>query len=1008
MRTGWRLRDVVVGLLAAFGVALGTPLPVTATDLPGVLTDYTITSWGQRDGFPLGSTWAIAQDEDGYLWLGTDAGLFRFDGVRFLPWTPPEADPPLRGSIRSLLSARDGSLWIGFGDAGRAVRVQDGRPRIYGETEGLPRAAVTSLVEDADHTIWAVTSRGLFALRDERFQRVGPEVGLPDTPIYGLRVDPRGRLVVGTGAGIFRRVESSPRFELLSPSVQEGVPRAFTDDGSGALYVTDSILGFRSVGDAAPGAPDPMRRGRGYALFRDSHNNMWVGTLGQGLWRVRPRPTTSLRPGPGGDFVIERVTELTGLSSDGVLALMEDRDGNLWVGTSEGLNRLVPRRIIRVTDLGLVTGVESAADGHVWVGTIDELVRFSAADPASPLARVRLPGSRLATMHADGDALWAVTNRGIVGLTGRDGTLRPVTGTESLRQVSALANDKDGRLWLYDQTGGLFSLRQRRLEPFGLPEERRADRIALMHVDSTGRLWLAFASGQLGEVVAGVLKIHDGGSGFEPSLVHAIHEDRDRVIWFARTDGLSRYADGRFVTLTRDKGFPLRNLTGLVEDQRDNFWIGSNLGIARISRAEIDKAFAAGRADTIQYTLFDRSDGIASTPRAVYSLGRPAAMASDGRVWFVTGAGVTIIDPKTLETVRPPAPVRVERVIANDTTFEAAPGVTLPARSSSLQIDYTVVNLTSPFRTNFRYKLEGFDADWITAGPRRQAFYTNLPPRPYRFVVVARNSEGMPLSETAWEFAIAPMFYQTRWFSAALVALVALAGWGAWRLRLRQVRREFSLLLHERTRLSREIHDTLLQSLVGIALQFDALAGELPAAAGRTRDQLVRMRKQVEEHIREARHSIWNLRSPTLRRRDLGTALRAFAEQATESAGIAVDVDINGAPPRRVPRVEEQLLRIGQEAVSNAVRHSGASRIRIRLDYRPDDVTLRVADDGRGFDFAALQREPNGHYGLITMRERAAEIGGSLLIESRPPAGTEITAVVPQSARVEEPVDVGT
>jgi signal transduction histidine kinase/ligand-binding sensor domain-containing protein len=1001
MRTGWRLRNAVVGGLAALAVAGGDPFSAFATDLPGVLTDYTITSWGQRDGFPLGSTWAIAQDDDGYLWLGTDAGLFRFDGVRFLPWTPPETDPPLRGSIRSLLSARDGSLWIGFGDAGRAVRVQEGRSRVYGESEGLPRVAITGLLEDADHTVWAMTSRGLFALRDERFQRAGAEVGLPDAPVYGLRLDPRGSLVVGTGAGIFRRTESSPRFELMASSAQEGVPRGLTDDGSGELYVTDSILGFRAVGDAATDAPDPLRRGRGYALFRDSHNNMWVGTLGQGLWRVRPG-------GPKGEFVIERVTELTGLSSDGVLTLMEDRDGNLWAGTSEGLNRLAPRRITRVTDLGLVTGVESASDGHMWVGTIDELVRFSATDTGSPLARVRLPGSRLRTMHSDGDALWAVTDRGIVGLQGGDATLRPIAGTQSLRQVSALTNDKDGRLWLYDQERGLFTLHRGKLHPFPLPEERRADRIALMHVDTTGRVWLAFASGQLGEVAAGVLRMHDTDNGFEPSLVHAIHEDRNRVLWFARTDGLTRYADDRFVTLTREKGFPLRNLTGLVEDQRDNFWIGSNLGIARISRAEIDKAFVAGRADTIQYTLFDRSDGIASTPRAVYSLGRPATRASDGRVWFVTGAGVTIIDPKSLETVRPPAPVRVERVIANDTTFDAVVGITLPARSSSLQIDYTVVNLTSPLRTNFRYKLEGFDADWVTAGTRRQAYYTNLPPRPYRFVVVARNSEGMPLSETAWEFAIAPMFYQTRWFSAAMLALVAFAGWGAWRLRLRQVRREFSLLLHERTRLSREIHDTLLQSLVGIALQFDALAGELPAAAGRTREQLVRMRKQVEEHIREARHSIWNLRSPTLRRRDLGTALRAFAEQATESAGIAVDVAVNGTPPRRVPRVEEQLLRIGQEAISNAVRHSGASRIRVRLDYHPDDVTLSVADDGRGFDFAAMQRESNGHYGLITMRERAAEIGGSLSIASRPPAGTEVTAVVPQSARVEELVDVGT
>src|SRR5262245_29768779 len=183
-------------------------------------------------------------------------------------------------------------------------------------------------------------------------------------------------------------------------------------------------------------------------------------------------------------------------------------------------------------------------------------------------------------MHADGDALWAVTNRGIVGLNRRDRTLRPIAGTESLRQVSALTSGPDGRLWLYDQARGLFTLHQGQLAPFALPDGRRADRIALMHVDSTGRVWLAFASGQLGEIVGGALKIHDGNSDPEPSLVHAIHEDRDHAIWFARTEGLTRYADGRFVTLTRDKGFPLRNLTGLVEDQRDNFWIGSNLGIA--------------------------------------------------------------------------------------------------------------------------------------------------------------------------------------------------------------------------------------------------------------------------------------------------------------------------------------------------------------------------------------------------------------------------------------------
>ena len=987
---GRHLRLLACGL-AVIGVA-AYPGPVAATDLPGVLTDYTITSWGQRDGYPLGSTWAIVQDEDGYLWLGTDAGLLRFDGVRFLPWTPPGTDPQLRGSIRSLLAARDGSLWIGYGEAGRLVRMHDGQSRIFGEAEGLPRVAVTSLVEDANQGVWATSSRGLFSWNGDRFQRVGPELGLPDAPVYDVRLDQQQRLVVGTGAGVFRRGASS-RFEQLV-SAHEGVSRSLSEDRDGRLYVTDAVIGFRPIGGADDVASDPLRKGRGYVLYHDSRDNLWVGTLGQGLWRLRDG-------GRAGNFVIERTIELTGLSSDGVLSLMEDRDGNLWAGTSEGLNRLMPRRITRVTDLGLVTGVEAAPDGQVWVGTIDELMRFSASDTQKPLARVRLAGSRLRTMHADTGALWAVTNRGIVRLDGRETALRPVAGTESLRQVGALTTDDRGTLWLYDQMQGLFTLRGGVLEPFALPDQRRSDHIVLMHSDSTQRVWIAFASGQLGEITARSIRFHDTTTGFQPSLVHTIHEDRDGVIWFARSDGLMRYANGSFVTMTRDTGFPLRNVTGLVEDQDRNFWIGSTLGIARFSRSELEKPWT-GTSGTMQYTLFDRSDGIASTPRSSYSLGRPVTRAHDGRLWFVTGAGVTIIDPKTLQAIRPPAPVRVERVIVDDDTLSAAPGLTLPARSSRLQIDYTVVNLTSPLRTHFRYRLDGFDADWIPAGTQRRAYYTNLPPRRYRFLVVASNSEGTPLSETAWDFSIAPMFYQTRWFWAVVAGALALAGWGAWRLRLRQVRREFSLLLHERTRLSREIHDTLLQSLVGVALQFDALAGELPASARRTREQLVRMRRQVEEHIREARHSIWNLRSPTLRRRDLAGALRSFAEQAATPAGITVDVDVDGAPLKRVPHVEEQLLRIGQEAITNAVRHSGAQLIRVRLEYQPDEVTLSVTDDGRGFDYAGLHSEPDGHYGLVTMRERAAEIGGTLQISSATPTGTVIRAIVPQATTAKD------
>ena len=397
-----RIAKHAAALAMVVAVAASAPPAARAADLPSILTEYSVASWGQKDGFPLGNTWAIVQDEDGYLWLGTDTGLFRFDGVRFVPWAAPQVEPPLRGSVRSLLVARDGSLWIGYGESGRAVRLYHGESRLYGEAEGLTQAALTAFAEDPDGRIWAATGRGLYRLDGDRWSRAGAEVALPDGPAYSIRFTRGHDMIVGTGAGIFRR-SGAASFARID-TFHEGVPRSISEDADGRLYVTDSVVGFRPL-DA--GAVDARRRGRGYAVFNDSHDNLGVGTLGQGLWRVRRG---------GADYSIERTIELTGLSSDGVMVLMEDRDGNLWAGTSEGLNRLMPRRIIRVTDLGLVTGVEPGPNGDLWASTNDELLQFSASKTEAPLARVSAHGSRLRTMFANHRGLWAVTNRGLVKL----------------------------------------------------------------------------------------------------------------------------------------------------------------------------------------------------------------------------------------------------------------------------------------------------------------------------------------------------------------------------------------------------------------------------------------------------------------------------------------------------------------------------------------------------------------------------------------------------------------
>jgi signal transduction histidine kinase len=312
-----------------------------------------------------------------------------------------------------------------------------------------------------------------------------------------------------------------------------------------------------------------------------------------------------------------------------------------------------------------------------------------------------------------------------------------------------------------------------------------------------------------------------------------------------------------------------------------------------------------------------------------------------------------------------------------------------------VQIDYTVVNLTAPFRTTFRYRLEGFDTAWIDAGRRRQAFYTNLPPKQYRFSLVASNLEGTPLSSTTWDFTIAPTFYQTTWFYGATAAGFVLALGGAWYLHLRRMRRDFALLLGERTRLSREIHDTLLQSLVGVALQFEAIAGDVDSTSPTTKAQFVRMRKRVEEYIREARQSIWNLRSPRLEHRDLATALHEFGTQATAASDVGFDLTVDGTPDRRPPKIEEQLLRIGQEAIMNAVRHARASLIKVELKYGADAVVLCVSDNGTGFDPASQSDDASGHYGLISMKERAGEAGGTLDVASSAESGTHVTVAIP-------------
>ena len=445
--------------------------------------------------------------------------------------------------------------------------------------------------------------------------------------------------------------------------------------------------------------------------------------------------------------------------------------------------------------------------------------------------------------------------------------------------------------------------------------------------------------------------------------------------------------------MNRANGLPSDVVLEIVEDEERHLWLATGAGIVRIERRQLEMV-ADNPAHQIRYRVYDKSDGLAGL--SVRFANRGALRAGDGRLWFVTGRGLTIVDPRTLGA-RPPAEVRVDVAIA-DGDRVGPTQQTLPAGTTRLQIDYTVPSLTSPSKTRFRYRLEGFDTDWIPADASRQAHYTNLPPQSYRFQVVANNDEGTwNLPGAAWDFSIRPMFYQTWWFMVLCTVTLAGCVGAFWQLHLRHVRREFSLVLGERVRLSHELHDTLLQSLVGVALQFEVASKRLSSSPSEARAHLIRVRAQVEEYIREARQSIWNLRSPALQTRSLSQALRASGEQATAGHSVSFEFSASGTPGRATPEVDHQVLRMGQEAIHNAIRHAQAANIRTELRYDDTDVILRVSDDGRGFDPSTQSQESNGHFGLATMRERAEEVGARFRLTSAPGAGTTVEVAVPLS-----------
>jgi len=968
----------------AAAIAVAVPAVSTAQDAGGILQDYAMNSWTEKDGLPSSRITAIAQTADEYLWLGTSAGLVRFDGLKFLPWKELSDSPLPARRVWALCAARDGSLWVGFATPGGISRIKDGIVTNYDEPTGLTGGFVESLTEDQDGSIWAGTRGGLFHFRNGKWEELGSEGALLQGTVSSTFEDSHGNLWVSTTDGVFRRLKDKPTFEHIVPASYWA--HRVMEDRSGAMWITDPRVGIRPllkhVDSSAPLTTTtkaaPEGDGLGVQMLPDRHGDIWIATLGRGVWRLRTSEARS---------TIETLTTDNGLLNNSVRALWEDHKGNIWVGTDNGLHQLFKKTLTSLTRLGLVRVVERGADGSIWVGTTTGLLRFKDGKQIR-YNPPQLPSSFVSALHADHQgALWIVTDSGVTQF--KDERFHSVAiPFGQLTRVYSVTTDADGGLWLCDSNNGLFRWADQMLMPFDVPTELNHRMVTSVSGDASDRVWIHTAGGALRVVERdGSSREIDRASG--SSALY--QEARGDVSWISGIAGAGRLTAEGLVTVGERNGLPTGTVTAVLPGNDGHLWLATPVGIVRIS----DSSFDLVRKDPgaqVAYTLYGTEDGLAGLP---ISSSESAVRDADGRLWFVTTNGITIVDPRIIRDDSRVPPVHIEGLVADARRLGTASGLQLAPKTSTIEIDYSAVTFSSPKKVRYRYRLDGFDREWREVGTRREALYTNLPPGNYHFTVGAANSEkGFGADEAAIDFILLPTFYQTWWFYGVSALTLALAVWGLWQLRVRHLQREFSLVLGERVRVSREIHDTLLQSLVGVALQLDALS-EGAEPKGFMKEALARTRREVEEYIRETRQSIWKLRSPKLERGDLAAALRQTGERATSGTPVQFTLTTTGHAQDVETDLEQQLLRIGEQAVLNSVRHANASQVHLKLHYADDAVSLRVSDNGRGFDAADVAEHQGEHYGLIGMKERTQQAGGKLSITTHPGGGTAVEVVIP-------------
>jgi ligand-binding sensor domain-containing protein/signal transduction histidine kinase len=985
-------------LLAWAGLAVLFADDSWAIDPNRAMSQYVRDHWGTEQGFPRGSVYAIAQTADGYLWIGSEVGLIRFDGTNFRVMRDPSGSV-IFTIVLGLVADKDGSLWVRLRDM-TLIRYRDGRfENPFGGVEPPLNTSAMALANNGE--LMVIQTRAVNRLlAGVRILAADPE--MPRSPIISVAQTGDGKVWMGTrGAGLFRTDSGK------ASAIIEGLPdpkiNCLLPDGARELWVgTDKgVAHWNGTAFVEAGIPQVNKTFQALSIVKDRDANIWIGTARRGVLRLNARGMSSF-------------AETDRQPPPAVTALFEDREGSLWVGSSDGIERIRDSTFVTYSaPEGLPTDGSNPvfvdADNRMWFRPVSGGLWWMKDGQHGRVSAAGLDDDVVYSIAGEKNELWLARQRGgLTRLSEENGAWHATSynASDGLAQnsVYSVYCARDGSIWAGTLSGGVSKLDHGKFTTYTTADGLASNTVASILEGSDGAMWFATPTG-LSSHSKGHWRTFKSADGLPSENVNCLLEDRAGLLWAGTTAGLSVLSSGHFAALVNPPAALREQILGLAEDQYDSLWISTSNHVLRVKREALLHS-GASYDEVRDYGLADGLRGVEGVKRH-----RSVVRDSLGRIWFSLNRGISVVDPGRLRSSSAPAIAQIETLSADGAELETRGSVRIPAARQRIVFSYAGLILSNPERVRFRYRLDDFDKGWSAPVADREAVYPNLSPGSYRFRVVASNPDGVWSGrEAVLAFGVDPAYWQTWWFRAGLVLSCVLAAMAIYRLRLHQLTARlnvrFEERLAERTRIAQELHDTLLQGFLSACMHVDVAVSRLPGDSP-LKPSLTAALDLMRQVTDEGRRTVNGLRSSEGASLDLEVAFLQIQDELLPKGRTGVPVNyrvlVEGKRRPLHSALRDEVYRIGREALINAFRHARAKSIEVELNYSSAAFRMVVRDDGCGIDPQTLETGRDGHWGLSGMRERANRIGARLRLFSSVDGGTEVELSLPGHLAFHDP-----